>query len=30
VALTPLVTLVKELAARPTVRSVWLVKEALT
>ena len=29
VALTPLVTLVKELAARPAVRSVWLVEEAL-
>jgi oxaloacetate decarboxylase alpha subunit len=29
-ALTPLVTLVKELAARPTVRSVWLVKETLS
>jgi oxaloacetate decarboxylase alpha subunit len=30
VALTPLVTLVKELAARPTVRSVWIVKEAVS
>jgi oxaloacetate decarboxylase alpha subunit len=29
VASTPLVTLVKELAARPAVRSVWLVGEAL-
>jgi oxaloacetate decarboxylase (Na+ extruding) subunit alpha len=29
VALSPLVTLVKELAARPSVRSLWLVKEAV-
>jgi oxaloacetate decarboxylase (Na+ extruding) subunit alpha len=29
VALSPLVTLVKELAARPALRSVWLVKDAI-